>query len=209
MKGDALNAKLQDLLDPTVSDSASRYAKVPLDADIIRRIPFKLGEKGDRFSMSRLSLKGTKKWAVAFQDPHFASYRRAYQRAVDNALELAIEGKMTEQAIRDVEKASTISRTSSCERLDLLEPRHQRIYSEAKEQLDRMRGAARLFMTHKIQPIFQDIDTYAGTTVDDLRLFMQRHDLTFAPADTPDERTVYPQLYTALVEQRKKSTGAE
>ena len=209
MNGDALNAKLQDLLAPTVSESASRYAKVPLDADIIRRIPFKLGDKGERFSMGRLSLKGTKKWPVAFQDPKWASYREGYQRAVDHALELAMDGKMTEQAIKDIEKAFDQLEDKFLRTPHVLDPRHQREYSEAKEQLEKMRGAARLFMTHKLQPIFQDIDTYTGTTVDDLRLFMQRHNLTFAPAETPDERTVYPQLYTVLVEQRKKLTGAE
>ena len=91
----------------------------------------------------------------------------------------------------------------------LLDPRHQREYSEGKEQLDKMRGAARLFMTDQLQPVFKDIDTYAGTTVDDLRLFMRRHKLMIAPAETAAERDLFPQLYTALKEQRSKSTGAE
>lgn len=120
-----------------------------------------------------------------------------------------MDGKMTEQAIKDIEKAFDQLEDKFLRTPHVLEPRHQRAYSEAKEQLEKMRGSARLFMTHKLQPIFQDIDTYTGTTVDDLRLFMQRHNLTFAPAETPDERTVYPQLYTVLVEQRKKLTGAE
>ena len=75
LNGSALNGKLWELLDPKVSESASRHANVPLDADIIRCIPFKLAEKGDTFSMSRLSLKGKKKWAVAFQDPGFDGLR--------------------------------------------------------------------------------------------------------------------------------------
>jgi len=80
MNGDALNAKLQHLLAPSVSDSASQYARVPLDAEVIRRIPFKLDEKGARFSMIRLSLKGPQKWPIAFQDDRFAIYHRAYER---------------------------------------------------------------------------------------------------------------------------------
>lgn len=208
-KGDAINAVMADLLAPTVSDSASRYAKVPLDAEVVRRIPFKLGEKGEVFSMGRLSLKGTMKRAVAFQDPRFAPYLESYQRAVDNALELAMEERMTEQAISDVEKAFDQLEDIFKRTPHVLDPRHQREYAEAKQQLDKMRGSPRLFMTRGLQPVFREIDTYAGTTVDDLRLFMRRHGLTFAPAETSVERELYPQLYTALVEHRKKTTGAE
>jgi hypothetical protein len=37
---------------------------------------------------------------------------------------------------------------------------------------------------------------------------MQRHNLLFAPAETPDERTLYPKLHASLVEQREKLQGA-
>jgi hypothetical protein len=209
MNGAALNAVLGDLLAPSVSDSASRYAQIPLDADVIRRIPFKLGEKGEKFSMGRLSLKGTRKWAVVFQDPVFTPFREAYQRAVDNALELALDGRMTDKAIEDIEKAFDDLEEKFKRTPVLLDPKRQREYSEGKTQLDKMRDAPRLFMTQQLQPVFREIETYAGTTVDDLRVFMRRHNLTFAPAETHDERELYPQLYTALVEQRKKATGTE
>ena len=55
--------------------------------------------------MSRLSMKGKKKWAVALQDPTFKPYCDAYQRAVDKALDLAIDGKMTQAAIDDVRQS--------------------------------------------------------------------------------------------------------
>ena len=92
-RGDALTSILYDLLDPKVSESASRYAHVPLDADVIRLIPFKLGEKGKAFSMNRLSLKARKKWAVAFQDPSFTALRRDYQNAVDNGWISRLKGR--------------------------------------------------------------------------------------------------------------------
>lgn len=139
LRGDALGAILRDLLDPKVSDSASRYAQVPLDADVVRRIPFKLGEKGETFSMNRLSLKGQNKWAVAFQDPPFAPYRQAYQRAVDDALDLAIEARMTHNAIDAVEKAVDNLEDKVLRTPDLLDPRNQRLASEAKLQLDTLR----------------------------------------------------------------------
>ena len=205
--GDALNAKLWELLDPNVSESASHYANVPLDADIIRRIPFKLAEKGHTFSMKRLSLKKTtkqNKWAVAFQDPGFASLCRAYERAVDNALERAIGGKMEDSLIAEVEQAVGDLEEKLRATPLLLGPGRQSEASEARAQLDRLRKTAKLFMSLPIQHVLEEIDSYAGTTVDDFRLFMRRHKLTFAAAETSDEITLYPRLYTALLEQRNK-----
>jgi hypothetical protein len=206
MHGDALTAILRDITDPKVSESSSHYAKVPLDADVLRRIPFKLGEKGETFSMNRLSLKSRKKWAVAFQDPQFTSLCQVYQRAVDNALDLAIEGKQTQEAIEAVEKAVNNLDDKVLRTPYILDPINQRLASEARSQIDTIRKTARLFKTHKIQLVLADIDKCSVTTVDDLRLFMRRNNLTFAEADTPDERTLYPDLYQALVLQREKST---
>jgi hypothetical protein len=212
MTGAALTAKLRDLTDPRVSDSASRYAKipleegVPLDASVIRRIHFQLGDKGDQFSMSRLSLKGEKKWAVAFEDPQFGPYTRAYERAVDDALERAIDGKMNEETLKALQKAiDDLEFKVMHNTPELRDPQNQRLYSEAKAQLDRMQKSVRLFQTLKMQQIFAAIDTYSGTTVDELRLFMRTYGLTFAPAELPDERKLYPQLYAALGEQKKKT----
>jgi hypothetical protein len=203
LNGSALNAKLWELLDPKVSDSASRLANVPLAPDLVRCIPFKLAEKGETFSMNRLLLKG-KNWAVPFQDPSFAALRREYEHAVDNALELAIDGTMKDSAIDDVEKAVEELDRKLRSSPHLLEPEHQREANEGREQLDRLRKTARLFMTFKVQKVLQEIDSYQGTTVDDFRLFMQRHKLTFARTDSPDERSLYPKLYTALLEHRDK-----
>ena len=41
---------------------------MPIPVDVVRHIPFKLGEKGEQFSMDRLSLKGKGAWTVALQD---------------------------------------------------------------------------------------------------------------------------------------------
>jgi hypothetical protein len=205
LHGDALSAILDDLLSPKVSDSQSRIAQVPLDPDFIRRIPFKLGDKGDTFSMSRLSMKGKKKWAVAFQDPAFKLSCDAYQKAVDKALDLAIDGKMNQQVIEELRKAVDDLDDKVLRTPELLDARNQRQASEARLQIDYLRKMIRLFETLRVQQILGDIDTYPGTTVDELRLFMRKFNLRFAEAETPDERLLYPQLYTALQAQREKT----
>ena len=209
MKGDALNNQLRQLWDPKVHDSISRSFQVPIDPGLVRRIPFKLGEKGETFSMARLSLRSILKGAVAFQDPNLAPLCVDYQRTVENALDLAMENRMTDQTIKDIEDAFDRLEDKFMRTGHVLDPRHQLEFSEAKQQLDKMRRTPRLFQTASLQPIFKELDNYTGTTVDELKLFMRKHNLNFAPAETPDERDLYPRLYTALVEQRKKATGEQ
>ena len=204
LNGDSLNAVLDKLMDPRISESSFKYAKVPLSVDVIRRIPFKLAEKNEKFSMSRLSPKGKGKWPVAFQDDQFTAERRGYERALDEVLEQAIEGKIQLEAIKKLEDAVEVLAT----KLDkVITPSNERHYMEARKRVDELRISARLLKTHQIERVLGEIDKYAGTTVNDLRLFMQRHGLRFAVAETPEERTLYPELYAALRLQREKVTG--
>ncbi len=79
LSGDALSAAMEQLMDPQISESSCRYAEVPLPVDMIRRIPFRLGERGENFSMNRLTIKGKGKWPVAFQDKRFATELKEFE----------------------------------------------------------------------------------------------------------------------------------
>ena len=80
LTGDALTAVMDQLMDPQISESSYRYARGSLSVDMIRRIPFRLGERGENFSMNRLTIKGKGKWPVAFQDKRFASELKEFER---------------------------------------------------------------------------------------------------------------------------------
>ena len=92
---------------------------------------------------------------------------------------------MKDSVIVDVEKAVENLENRLRATPHIFEVGHQSEASEAREQLDRLRKTARLFMSLPIQRVFGDIDSYHGTTVDDFRLFMRRHHLTFAPRGLP------------------------
>jgi hypothetical protein len=202
--GNALNVILEQLKNPKISDSSYRSAEVSLPVDLVRRIPFKLGEKNETFSMDRLSLKGKAKLPPALQDPQFRRNLRAYERVLNDAMEQAIDGKMTFAAIEAVDKAvdDLVIKLN-----EVVTPSRDRLYMEAKQKLDELRKVVQLLKTHKVQQAFVEIDKYHGTTVNDLRLFMQRHNLRFATAETLDERTLYPELYASLAIQRDKVVG--
>ena len=92
--------------------------------------------------MRRLLLKG--KWPVAFQDSRCAGLCRAYEHAVDDALELALDERMNDNAIVAIEKAVDSLEHYLRSEPYFRDPQHQRETAEAREQLVRLGKTARL-----------------------------------------------------------------
>jgi hypothetical protein len=205
LSGDALTSIINQLMDPEISESSFRYAQVPLPVDMIRRIPFRLGERGENFSMHRLTMKGKGKWPVAFQDTRFAVELKEFEAAVDAALEEAIDGKAQLSKMARIQSAvEELARKLERE----VDPdTDRRALNEAALQLKSLRTTVRQFETQGVQQALGEIATYSGTTVNDLRLFMRKYNLTFGRAETPDERLLYPELYEALQIQKEKFAG--
>jgi hypothetical protein len=204
LKGDALNDVLRQLNDPRISPSSYDSAKVTLPVDFIRQIPFMLAEDKSKFSMDRLTLRGKAKWPVAFQDPRFALYLKSYQDVLDIALEQALNGRLTKEAVANVQAAvNDLWGKLNAE----FPPSQDTRYIEAKMRMEELGRTVELLKHHRVELALGELDQYGGTTVNELRLFMQRHGLQFAPATTPDEKTLYPKLHALLVEQREKFNG--
>jgi hypothetical protein len=205
MTGDALTAIMGQLLGPEISESSFRSAEVLLPVDMIRRIPFRLGDRGENFSMNRFTIKGKGKWPVAFQDKRFERELKEFETAVDLALEEAVEGKAQMSKIARIQRAvDELARKLEKE----IDPdTDQRALSEAGLRLKDLKKTARQFETQGVQQALGEIDKYSGTTVNDLRIFMRKYNLTFGSAETPDERKLYPELYEALQIQREKFAG--
>lgn len=200
LNGNALNRVLEELLNSNLDDSTlgtSRY-KVALPVDVIRHIPFKHGETGEQFSMERLLLRGKWDWTVALQDPQFDLVKKRYAEALDKALEQAIDGTMHLAVIDALEaKADDL-----LHRLDEVFPPADEIrYIDAKRRLDELKHNVQLLKRTPIERAISEIDQYAGTNVNDLRLFMMSHKLRFAAAKSPEERRRSLELYAALREQ--------
>ncbi|WP_435020883.1 hypothetical protein TA3x_002073 [Tundrisphaera sp. TA3] len=201
LKGDALNAIIEQLNAPDLSSSAFRLTPVPISIEDIRRIPFHRGDRNIVFSMQRLSFRGKGKWPVALQDDFYAAERKRYEAALDDALEHMVDRKMPDEVIKTY--VSSIEGLSA--KLDQkFGPNSRELhYNEAKTRLREMAKSAELLKSSDLQPALAELDSYGGTTVNDLRLFMQRHSLRFASASSRDERELYPRLYEALVAVRE------
>ncbi len=206
LNGSALNDKLNQIVSPGLSDSAYRLSTVPISADVVRKIRFQLGEKGAKFSMERLSLKGKGKWPVAFQDDSFARERNALVNAVDHVLDQQIEGKITSESIPAV-FAAIDDLNDKLDR-ELGVSRDKR-YLEAKNRLKELREMTELFKIKQIEDAVGELARYGGTSVNDLRIYMRRHNLWFAEAESPDERQLYHDVLYPLLLQQVDRLGIE
>lgn len=201
--GEALNRILEELQNPKLTESVFRSERmqVPLPAGLVRHIPFSVPEKGQQFSMARLSLKGNGKWTVAFQDKRFDIVKRAYAAALDKALEEAIDGKMQKATIEVLEKKA--DDLANC--LDeVYGPSNDTRYIDGLKCVKQLKNVAELLKHTKIEQAIGDIDKYSGTTIYDLKVFMSSHNLRFGAAKTPEEVAMYSVLHEFMVAQYEK-----
>jgi hypothetical protein len=203
-RGDALNAKKVELNSPEVYVNSN---PVPLPPEYIRNIPFKLGEKGARFSMQRFSLKakgGRGDWTVALNFKEFDYERKAFQRAFDSALDKQLDGHLQQADIRAVEQ----SVEDLFRRFEkVVDPNEQKLYSDALAFLRGLKADVELLKIQRVKEILAEIERYPGNTVGDLMEFMSKHRLDFDEARTPSEKALYKKLYGILDEQLKAVKG--
>ena len=195
-KGDALNALFEQLLDPKTHPSSYRDNALPLDGIDVRRIPFFYGPKGATISMARISPVG--RWPVGLRGEEFARERREYERALDHALEQQLEGKMSREAVLAVEAAVR----ELFVRLDqVIPPEKDKIYIQAKDFLRGLESSKELLKLKEVEQILGEIDRFPGTTVYDLIVFMQAHNLRFGVPEIGAETALYPNLYASMKQQ--------
>jgi hypothetical protein len=196
-RGSALNAVYNELTKPQISDSSFRLSPVHLSSEQIRNIPFFYAKEDLAFSLRRLTAKGS--WPVGLRDERLVGERKAYELAVDNALELQLQGKLTPEAVHKVEEA--VNDLSI--RLDqVIAPSRDKVYLEARNFVKRLETSKELFKRREIEQILGEIDKYYGTTVYELVVFMKRNNLRFGvPDEIGDEQSLYTQLYALLRQQ--------
>jgi hypothetical protein len=203
LNGNALNRVLEELLNIDLGGSAARtgHFAVQVPVDAIRQTPFKVGEKGKEFSMDRLLLKGKRVWAVALQDDQFDIVKKQYAKALDKALEQAIDGRMQ---IPTIDKLDDKADDLFVKLNEVFPPSDDIRYIEAKQKLAELKSNVELLKITQIERAIGEIDQYSGTTVQDLGRFMMSHGLRFGAAKSPEEKARYPALYAALREQLDK-----
>ena len=173
-----------------------------LPADLIRHIPFNLDETNEKFSMDRLSVKGEHKWPPGLQDDRYRVVKRHYETALDTALEQSIEGRIQTATLENLGEEPPMICYAGLD--EVVGPQTDPLYLEARKRLDELKRTVLQLKYEKVQRAIGDIDRYSGTTVNDLKVFMQTHHLRFGSARSPEEITLFQEVYAALVQQKDK-----
>jgi hypothetical protein len=198
--GDALNAALNQLIDPRISSSALRTATAPIEADVIREIPFRNASEAVTIVLSQV--KAATKWPAALEGERFADDKKAFEEIVEKARE------------EDEDEASDISATTLKRAHELIGAVRAKLAAapleNARANLDATRflktlsGLVRMLEKPDTTEALNQLRMIKTTPLGNLIAFMEVYNLRFGAATTPTQRQIYRQLYETLDQTRDR-----
>ncbi len=202
MNGNNLNATISELTRGKIGRSEFSIDPVPLPPDLVRGLPFQFNEAGQTLSLPRLLHEGDASWPVAFHDNFYAREKKTYERAISDAIDQQIEGKVTRQVILRLEKSveelerrfDEWKRNRPMNAIDVL---------QARDHIKDLKMSVELVRNQRVGRVVAVLDIYQGSTVGDFVSFMENHKITFAPARSEHERKAYREVFAALKVQRE------
>lgn len=195
-RGDALNVILAQLTAPKVRLVSLKTSSMALPSRTASEIPFQYASEAVVICLQQLTVENG--WPMPLRDKKYETARKAYEKAIDDALRLDLNGDLTPESIAAVRTAV----------LDLYHtfkanpPDNKEDYMAAETFLKGLAGGVRMLRSPAVETIISEIEKKPIHTVGDLLAFMEMFNLRFAPAKTPQQRALYQNLYTVLVAQR-------
>jgi Domain of Unknown Function (DUF1080) len=218
ISGDALNALLVDLSDPSISPSSWRLAQVPLPADLsIPSLVFRFAPRpGDKkgqelgrgvIALARLDTIKGNPWGRVLSLPALAPERSAYEAAYARVRDECLAGNLSLDAPLRLSKAIEVLKA----KVGSAVPSANGYRAAAARSADDLRDAAKIFHADTIdfaQEMIADTQRHDAKTVGELLAFMRKYRLLFANAErTVNGGELYGRLYGLLREQKEKLGG--
>ena len=200
--GDALNAVLDVLLNPTNADSSMQQIKTPIRPDVIANIPFEVASEGMTVCLDRMSMDG--QWPQAVLGDEFKPEREGLRNAIKNAVEEDKQGEIDPDTVQAVQAAINRLRT----KFEKLVPQTSPDYVSAHWALKAMDGLTKMMYNPAMDKVLSQLEDYQGTNLGDLLSFMQAFNLRFGPANSYRQRLIYQKIYPMLAEQANASGGS-
>lgn len=195
--GDALNTALDQLSDPRIHRSALRLATDPVDAQLIRDIPFRNASEAITITLSHF--KNAAKWPAALRDDRFAEDQRDFGRLIESARQQDETGDVSPETLDQLH--DVLNRIK--EKLKAA-PLAERDQKDANNFVKGMRGLLRMVETPDVKAVLDELRQMKSTSIGNLLAFMHTFNLRFAPAETPRQRTIYDKLYLAIDQTRDR-----
>jgi hypothetical protein len=196
--GNALNAAITQLTDPKISSSVFRLAKAPLEASVIREIPFRNASEAVTIVLSHV--KSGTKWPAVLSGERFAEERDSFAEVVNQAEREDEAGEISPDTLK---RAHALVRglQSKLAKAPLETTDAQQ---EATKFLKTVGGLVRMLERPDTNAAFNQLRTIKSTSLGNLIAFMEVYNLRFGAATTPGQRLIYRQLYPVLDELRDR-----
>ncbi|QEH38153.1 hypothetical protein OJF2_67510 [Aquisphaera giovannonii] len=197
--GDALNAALDQLSDPRIHSSVLRTASEPIDAKLIRDLPFRSATEAITFSLTQL--KASSQWPAALLEPRFEPERKDFETLVDEVhKENAEKGEVSPRTLADIRGVNNRIR----DKLTAMPLSSQAEQREAMNFVKTTTALTRMLERPDIDKVLGELSKIDRTTVGNLLSFMQTFNLRFGPATTATQRQAYAALYPELDKTRDR-----
>jgi hypothetical protein len=196
--GDALNAALDQLSDPRISSSSLKIATSPVDAQIIRDIPFRSASEAVTIVLSQV--KAATKWPSALNNDNFADDKKAFEEIVDKLRAEDEEGDISAESLtRAKNLVSRLRAKIEATRFD-----NVAASQEASKFVKTLAGLVRMLEKPDTREAFDQLRMVKTSSLGNLVAFMHVYNLRFGAATTPRQRMIYDQLYPLLDEVRDR-----
>jgi hypothetical protein len=200
--GDALNAVLDVLLNPTNADTSIQQIKTPIRPETIANIPFEVASEGMTVCLDRMTMDG--QWPQAVSGDEFKAERDGLRKAIQAALEEDKQGEVDPDTIAAVQAAINRLR----DKFEKLVPQTSPDYVSAHWAIKAMDGLTKMLYSPQMDKVLSELEDYQGSTIGDLLSFMQAFNLRFGPANSYRQRLIYQKIYPMLAEQANASAGS-
>ncbi|WZO95767.1 hypothetical protein EP7_002737 [Isosphaeraceae bacterium EP7] len=199
--GSALNALLDQV--GSAKKGSKSEGTSPIPAALIKDVPFQSAAQAVVVSLGDLTSDDA--WPAALAGDEYAADRKAYRKAMDEALEQTKDGEtvspQTAAAVRE-----PVARMRA--RFAKNPPEDKLALSEARDYLQALAGMSRMIQRPAIDKILGELESVKDTNLGNLLAFMHAYNLRFGPATTPRHREVYTQLHPILLGYRDRVIGA-
>lgn len=201
--GDALNLALDQITSPKAYLEAMKEAQVKIPSAMIRLIPFNKSSEAVTITIDELT--NPENWPEELRsNPAFAAERDALHTAAAEARKEDDAGDLTPDAIKKVRDAVAALRS----RVEATYPRNSAPRRTVDPYIKGLTGLGRMLESPRYQDLLRDVDKDPERTIGDLIRFMHAFNIRFGPAQTPDQREAYSQLFP-LLDNLRDSVAAE
>ncbi|WP_206107867.1 hypothetical protein [Paludisphaera rhizosphaerae] len=197
-QGDALNAVLDQLADPRIPPSAIRSVDAPIDAKLIRQIPFVNASEAITLSLDGIRQAAT--WPNRLREARFEPEQKDFEKLVAQARKEDEEGDLSPDTLSQLRGVAKRIKDKVTEMPRGNNPDDIQAMNFAKTIV----AMTRMLEKPKVEQVLDELKKIDKTSLSDLLGFMHTFNLRFGPAETPEQRTAYSELFPAMDSARDK-----